>query len=188
MLHHAARVSKRTLLTCTSTPDPANVWPGSAFTTALLVAAARAWTRTAVRNLRNVSAPASVTLEEENTAQTRKLSGVPSDSDIGSRLDRRRISPFACVDYYAMLDVDLPAYSAQSSSSAWVDDDPLVDSGESNSKATQPQHVLQYPYSPQPTPHTRRSESIIQVPVQPFMVLTIHPKPRKLAPEPSFRN
>ena len=151
MLHHAARVSKRTLLTCTSTPDPANVWPGSAFTTALRVAAARAWTRTAVRNLRNVSTPTSVTLEEENTAQTRKLSSAPSDSDTGSRLDRRRISPFACVDYYAMLGVDLPAYSAQSSSSAWVEDDPLVDSGESSSKATQPPTRSTIPI--QPTTH-----------------------------------
>jgi len=167
MLHHAARVSKRTLLTCTPTPDPANVWPGSPFTTALRVAAARAWTRTAVRNLRNVSAPASVTLEEENTAQTRKLSGAPSDSDTGSRLDRRRIPPFACVDYYAMLGVDLPAYSAQSSSSAWVQDDPLVDSGESSSKIHPPTRSI--------IPTTHPSYPAQQVD---------HPSPRSVAHGP----
>jgi len=172
MLHHAARVSKRTLLTCTSIPDPANVWPGSAFTTALRVAAARAWTRTAVRNLRNVSVSASVTLEEENTARTRKpVSGAPSDSNIGSRLDGRRTSPFACVDYYAMLDVDLPAYSAQSSSSARVDHDPLVDSGESSSKPihpptrfTIPIQPTTYPSSPVQQVDHRNSHSVVHGP------------------------
>jgi len=107
MLHHAVRVSKRTLLTCTPTPEPANVWPGSAFTTALQVAAARAWTRTAVRNLRNASGSARVTSEEENTARTRKsLSGVRSDSDTGSWLNGRRISPFMCVNSHTVLGVD----------------------------------------------------------------------------------
>ena len=107
MLYHAARASKRTLLTCTSTPEPVNIWSGSLFTTALQVAAARAWTRTAVRNFRNVSVSASVTLEEENTGRTRKsLSGVLSDSDTGSLLDGKRVSPFACVDYHAVLEVD----------------------------------------------------------------------------------
>ena len=100
MLHHAARVSKRTLSTFTSTPEHANAWPGSPFATALQVAAARAWTRTAVRNLRTVSMSAPVTLEEEDTTQTRKpLPGVPSDSDSGNWLRGRRISAFVCVNY-----------------------------------------------------------------------------------------
>jgi hypothetical protein len=100
MLHHAARVSKRTLLTRTSSPEPANIRPGSAFTTALQVAAARAWTRTAVRNPRNVSTSVSVTLEEGNTSRTRKpIQGVPSNSDPRSWLDGRQNSSFACVGH-----------------------------------------------------------------------------------------
>ena len=110
MLHHAARVSKRTLLTCTSTSEPANVWPGSTFTTVLQVAAARAWTRTVVRNLRNASGSARVTSEEENTARMRKpLSGVRSNCsnrDTGSWLNGRRISPVMCVDSHTGLGMD----------------------------------------------------------------------------------
>ena len=103
MLHHAARVSKRTLLNFTSTPEHANAWPGSPFATALQVAAARAWTRTAVRNLRIISVSAPVTLEEEDTTQTRKpLPGVPSDSDSGNELKGWRISPFVCVNHYTV--------------------------------------------------------------------------------------
>ena len=86
MLYHAARVSKRALLTRTSSPEPANVWPSSTFTAVLQAAAARAWSRTAVRRLRTVSASASVTLGEESTSRTREpLPGVPSDIDSGSR-------------------------------------------------------------------------------------------------------
>ena len=104
MLHHAARVSKRTLLTRTSSPEPANIWPGSTFTTVLQVAAARAWNRTAVMNLRNVSSSASVTLEEENITRTREpLPGGPSDSNREGWLNVQRASPFACVDYHTML-------------------------------------------------------------------------------------
>lgn len=118
MLHHAARVSKRTLLTHVSSPD---VWPGSVFSTVLQVAAARAWARTVVRDLRTVSASTSVNLEKEDTGRVRKpLPDVPSDIDCRSRLNEREI------------------FIAPSSSSARVDDDPLVDSGESSSKATRP--------------------------------------------------
>ena len=96
MLHHAARASKRTLLTRASSPEPANTWPGSTFTTALRVAAARAWTRTAVGSPRNVSSSASVTSEEENTTRTRKrLPGGLSDNDPGSWSDWRQVPPFA---------------------------------------------------------------------------------------------
>lgn len=106
MLHHAARVSKRALLTRAPSPEPANVWPGSTFTSVLQVAAARAWTRTAIRNLRNVSASGSVILEEEDAARTRKpLPDVPSDSDPGSWLNGKRVSSFAWVGHHTMLEM-----------------------------------------------------------------------------------
>ncbi|KAF9787302.1 hypothetical protein BJ322DRAFT_1054612 [Thelephora terrestris] len=117
MLHHAAQVSKRTPLTRTLSPD---VWPCSAFTTVLRTAAARAWTRTAVRHLRTVSVSTSVNSEKENTSRTEPLSGVPSDINFGSFLNERK------------------KFAARSSSSAWGDDDPLVDPGGSSAKATQP--------------------------------------------------
>ena len=93
MLYHAARVSKRALLPRVSSPEPANVWPSSGFTTALQTAAARAWTRTALRSLRTVSVSTSVTLDEENTGRTREpLPSVPSDVDSGSWKNVRQIS------------------------------------------------------------------------------------------------
>ncbi|KAF9650070.1 hypothetical protein BDM02DRAFT_3268263, partial [Thelephora ganbajun] len=141
MLYHAARVSKRTLLTRISSPESGNIWPCSAFTTALQVAAARAWTRTAARNLRNVLTSASVTLEEGNTIRTKEpLPGAPSDSNPRGWLNGRQSSSFATRD----------------SSSAWIEDDPLVDSGESSFKATQPPT---YPTTPiRPTSHSLPSE------------------------------
>jgi hypothetical protein len=87
MLHHAAQVSKRIPLTRTLSPD---VWPCSAFTTVLRTAAARAWTRTAVRHLRTVSVSTSVNSEKENTSRTEPLSGVPSDINFGSLLNERK--------------------------------------------------------------------------------------------------
>ena len=95
MLYHAARVSKRALLTRTSSPEPANVWLSSGFTTALQAAAARAWTRTAVRSHRSVSASTSVTLKEENKItdwEREPHPNVPSGIDPGCWSNVRQIS------------------------------------------------------------------------------------------------
>ena len=92
MLYHAVRASKRALPSRASPPEPANVWSGSAFTTVLQVAAARAWARTAVRNLRTASASTPSTSGEENTSRTKKpLSGFPSDADPRSWSNERQI-------------------------------------------------------------------------------------------------
>jgi len=105
MLYHAVRASKRTLLTRASSPEPAKILPASPFAAALQVAAARAWTRTVVRNFRNVPPATSVILGEENTTPVKELlPGVPPDSDPENRLNGQRAPPFACAGYYTALE------------------------------------------------------------------------------------
>ena len=93
MLHHAARASKKALLTRALSPEPTNIWPSSAFTTVLQAAAARAWTRTAARSIRTVPASTSVTLEENYASRNGgPLPGVHSEPDSESQTNVREIS------------------------------------------------------------------------------------------------